>query len=230
MTVKKDGYLPLQKEFVLSTAALPMQFTLQHRDVMLILETDPKAAPVNLLTDGKATPMGAGGSEYKLTRVPGVKYEVEAVLRGYKSRRQELTFSGADTEKVAITLSRDASIADAGRPAPTPSPTPTPATTPTPTPASTPKSSPSTKKKRTPRPSTAPPKTQAKTATLRIGTLAGVSPAKVFVDGVSKGNTPLSRVPVTPGRHKVVFRWPNGKSVTKFVDVGDGSSAIVRGG
>ncbi len=225
LTVKKDGYLPLQKEFVLSTTALPMEFKLQHRDVTLILETDPKGAAVNLLTDGKATPMGAGGSEYKLTRVPGVKYEVEAVLRGYKSRRQELPFDGSDTEKVAITLTRDDSIADAGRPAPTPATD----TSDAPSPVSKPRPSPP-KKKRTPPPSSTPPQTQAKTATLRIGTLAGVAPAKVFVDGVAKGNTPLSRVPVTPGRHKVVFRWANGKSVTKFVDVGDGSSAIVRGG
>lgn len=227
LTVKKDGYMPLQKEFVLSKAALPMQFGLQHRDVTLILETDPKGASVNLLTDGKASPMGAGGSEYKLSRVPGVKYEVEAVLRGYKSRRQELTFGGTDTEKVSITLSRDGSIADAGTPAPTP--TSPPATSPPaaskPKPASTRPSRPK------PRPTKPKPKTsQAKTSTLRIGTLSGVAPAKVFVDGSPKGNTPLSKVMVTPGRHKVVFQWPNGKRVTKFVEVADGGSAIVRGG
>ena len=226
LTVKKDGYMPLQKEFVLAATALPMQFALQHRDVTLILETDPKGAAVNLLTDGKATPMGAGGSEYKLTRVPGVKYEVEAVLRGYKSRRQELTFGGSDTEKVSITLTRDGSIADAGTPAPAPS---TPAVAPSdpdPKPKASKPSKPRPKKPSTPKPSTS----QAKTALLRIGTLPGVASAKVFVDGAAKGSTPLSTVMVTPGRHKIVFQWPNGKRVTKFVDVGDGESKIVRGG
>ena len=82
-----------------------------------------------------------------------------------------------------------------------------------------------------PKPSAPKPSTsQAKTSLLRIGTLPGVAPAKVFVDGAAKGNTPLSKVMVTPGRHKVVFQWPNGKRVTKFVDVGDGESKIVRGG
>jgi len=227
LTVKKDGYMPLQKEFVLSTTALPMQFALQHRDVTLILETDPKGAAVNLLTDGKATPMGAGGSEYKLTRVPGVKYEVEAVLRGYKSRRQELAFGGSDTEKVSITLSRDGSIADAGTPA---TPAPAPATAPrTTSPKPAPRKTSPKPRPTKPKPASKP-KSQAKTSTLRIGTLSGVAPAKVFVDGSPKGNTPLSKVMVTPGRHKVVFQWPNGKRVTKFVEVADGGSAIVRGG
>jgi len=229
LLVKKDGFMPLEKEFVLSQSSLMMQFALQHRDVTLVLETDPKGAAVNLLTDGKATAMGAGGSEYKLTRVPGSKYEVEAVLAGFKSRRQELSFGGTDTEKVSITLSRDGSIADAGRP---PTPAPTPAATPSPAPASKPKPPRKTK----PRPSRpaaskpAPKKNVAKTSLLRIGTLSGVAPAKVFVDGSPKGSTPLSKVMVTPGRHKVVFQWPNGKRVTKFVDVADGGSAIVRGG
>ncbi len=229
LLVKKDGFMPLEKEFVLSQSPLIMQFALQHRDVMLVLETDPKGAAVNLLTDGKATAMGAGGSEYKLTRVPGAKYEVEAVLAGFKSRRQDLSFGGSDTEKVSITLSRDGSIADAGRPA---TPTPTPATAPAP--AATP-TKPKPPRKTKPRPSRpaskpAPAKSLAKTSLLRIGTLSGVAPAKVFVDGSPKGSTPLSKVMVTPGRHKVVFQWPNGKRVTKFVNVPDGGSAIVRGG
>ncbi|MEM6290264.1 MAG: protein kinase [Myxococcota bacterium] len=234
LTVKKDGYLPLQKEFVLSEAALPMQFKLQHRDVTLILETDPKGAAVNLLTDGKVSPMGAGGSEYKLTRAPGVKYEVEALLKGYKTRRQDLNFSGEDTEKVSITLSRDGSVAAAGTPAPAPVPAATtPAPTPAPAPAATKPKPRNTSSKPRPKPRSTPkpkPKSQAKTSMLRIGTNAGVASAKVFVDGAAKGNTPLSRVMVTPGRHKVVFRWPNGKSVTKYVDVADGASAVVRGG
>lgn len=229
LLVKKDGYMPLEKEFVLSQSSLLMQFELQHRDVTLLLETDPKGAAVNLLTDGKATAMGAGGTEYKLTRVPGAKYEVEAVLAGFKSRRQDLSFGGSDTEKVSITLSRDASIADAGRPA---APAPTPATAPAPAPAATKPKPPRKTKPRPSRPASkpAPKKSQAKTSLLRIGTLAGVAPAKVFVDGSPKGSTPLGKVMVTPGRHKVVFQWPNGKRVTKFVEVADGRSAIVRGG
>ncbi|MBV1862261.1 MAG: protein kinase [Nannocystaceae bacterium] len=228
LLIKKDGFMPLEKEFVLSQSSLMMQFALQHRDVTLVLETDPKGAAVNLLTDGKATAMGAGGSEYKLTRVPGVKYEVEAVLAGFKGRRQDLSFGGSDTEKVSITLSRDGSIADAGRPV---APAPRPATTPSAPAAAKPKPPRKTK----PRPSRpaskpAPKKSLAKTSLLRIGTLSGVAPAKVFVDGAPKGSTPLSKVMVTPGRHKVVFQWPNGKRVTKFVEVADGGSAIVRGG
>ena len=75
-----------------------------------------------------------------------------------------------------------------------------------------------------------PPKPKQKTSKLRIGTNPGTPPAEVRVDGKRVGTTPLARVEVTPGRHKIEFRWPDGKRTLKFVNVQDGGTAVVRGG
>ncbi len=69
-----------------------------------------------------------------------------------------------------------------------------------------------------------------KSAVLRIGTTAGTMPARVFVDGVEIGSTPLARHDVTPGRHKIKFVWSSGKTETKYVTVKAGKNAMVRGG
>src|SRR5690606_14516653 len=61
-----------------------------------------------------------------------------------------------------------------------------------------------------------------KTATLRIGTVAGVAPADVHVDGEYVGKTPRAAVSVPPGRHTVQYTWPDGREVRKTVEVADG--------
>ena len=70
----------------------------------------------------------------------------------------------------------------------------------------------------------------AKTATLHIGTNKGVGPAKVFVDGVYRGKTPLANVKVTPGRHLVEWRFGDGKVIEWRVDVEDGGSEVLKAG
>ncbi len=64
---------------------------------------------------------------------------------------------------------------------------------------------------------------------LRVGTLPGVQPARVFVDGVEVGFTPIARHEVTPGRHEVKFVWHDQTSIKK-VEVGAGKTQVVRGG
>lgn len=229
LTITKDGYMPVAKAVEVGASAVVLQYSLQHKEVALLLETDPKGAAMNLLVDGKATQMGAGGGQYNLTRQEGVKYEVEAVMRGYHNQRKELSFSGEPTQRVSITLLRDNSIA-----AVTPTANPTaPAVAPTPT-----NTSPRNNNRRKPRPKTTPrpsprpkpatPKTAAKTSILRIGTMPGTPSAKIIVDGVSKGNTPKQKVMVTPGRHTITFKWDDGGTVTKYADVADGGSQTVR--
>jgi len=67
------------------------------------------------------------------------------------------------------------------------------------------------------------------TGLLRIGTLAGVAPAQVYVDGKHLGPTPLASVKVEPGTHTIRFEWDDGAVQEQRVEVGAGDSRIVRG-
>jgi hypothetical protein len=70
----------------------------------------------------------------------------------------------------------------------------------------------------------------AKTATLRIGTTSGDAPARVSVDGKFLGMTPISAHKVAPGRHRVSWRWADGREVIRTVTVADGEIKIVKNG
>ena len=73
-------------------------------------------------------------------------------------------------------------------------------------------------------------KPTAKTASLLIGTNAGVAPAEVYIDGKFIGHTPQGSVAVTPGRHTVKWVWGNGKKVTQSVTLADGQRKVVKAG
>jgi len=107
--------------------------------------------------------------------------------------------------------------------------TPTPVTpTPTPTPHHETKKPPKPPKEKPPKPQPPPP--AAKTATLKIGVLPGNPPATVTVDGRSVGMTPIASLKVSPGKHKVHFKWSDGREFKQAVDVGDGETQMVKGG
>jgi hypothetical protein len=236
VAIAKDGYLPVEREIDLTASGIIWPVTLQHRDVTLILESDPADAAMNLIADGKVSPMGTGSSQYQLTRQPGVKYEVEAIAKGYHTRRVPLDFSGGAQQKVTVALVRNEQVAVAPVQAP---------------PAEPSTSSSRPRKKTPPRrggggrssggggsdpgptspPSTSSSKTTGvRSATLHIGTNRGVAPAEIYIDGVRKGKTPMPNVKVTPGRHAVKFRWSDGREVVRRVEVSDGGSAVVRAG
>jgi hypothetical protein len=236
VAIAKDGYLPVEREIDLTASGLIVPVTLQHRDVTLILETEPKGAAMNLIADGKAVPMGVGGSQYQLTRQPGVRYEVEAIAKGYHQAKKSIDFSGENQERVSLVLTRDGSVALAP-----------PAEE---APAEVASSSSRPRKKTFPRrgggggggssgagasgngggSSTASPPSVGRTATLHIGTNKGVEPAEIYIDGVRRGKTPLPNVKVTPGRHTIRFKWPSGREVTRRVDIGDGGTEFVKMG
>lgn len=65
---------------------------------------------------------------------------------------------------------------------------------------------------------------------LRIGTNAGVGAAQVYVDGKLVGTTPLGDVRVSPGRHKVKWRWPDGREVTQSVEIDAGKTRLMKAG
>jgi hypothetical protein len=69
-----------------------------------------------------------------------------------------------------------------------------------------------------------------KSAKLRIGTKPGVPPARVYVDGVFIGTTPISAYRVAPGRHTVEWYWADGHVGTEAVDVEADEVRVVKGG
>ena len=69
-----------------------------------------------------------------------------------------------------------------------------------------------------------------KTATLRIGTNPGAGPAQIFVDGKLIGMTPIGGLKVAPGKHRVKWKWPDGRQVIATVTIADGETKIVKNG
>lgn len=238
--VSREGYLPLEREVDVGAGGLNLPVSLAHRDVTLLLESDPPGAAMSLIVGGQAYPMGSGGAQYKLTREPAATYQVEASAAGYLTTRVELAFSGEPAEKVKLTLARDNSGGVAIAPPVTPPTTPPvgPPTTPIGvntqpppvTPPATPPSTPTTKPNKPKPPKPTPPPAAAKTATLKIGTNPGLAPATVYVDGKLAGTTPVPNFKVAPGKHKVKWRWPDGREVTMSVDISDGEAKLVKAG
>ncbi len=66
------------------------------------------------------------------------------------------------------------------------------------------------------------------TAVLRIGTEVGAPPAQVFVDGNPLGATPIAAHKVSPGKHTVVFQWPD-KRQSMTVNLDADETRVVRG-
>jgi len=236
--ISREGYLPFEREIEVGGSGLNLPVSLPHRDVTLLLESDPPGAAMSLIVGGQAYAMGTGGAQFKLTREPTATYQVEASAAGFLTTRVDLAFTGEPAEKVKLTLARDNNAGIAVAPVPVPAgtppavdpakpvvnPTPTPTPTPTPVPATTPS------KPKPSKPKPTPPPAVAKTATLRIGANAGVMPAQVFVDGKLAGTTPIGNLKVTPGKHKVKWKWSDGREVAMSVDLADGESKVIKAG
>jgi len=74
-----------------------------------------------------------------------------------------------------------------------------------------------------------PEKAKPKTATLKIGTGPGLPPATVYVDGKKQSKqTPVS-VKVSPGSHRIKWKWSSGKSATQKVSIGDKEQKVIKG-
>jgi hypothetical protein len=60
--------------------------------------------------------------------------------------------------------------------------------------------------------------------------LPGNPPATVSVDGKAVGMTPVPGLKVSPGKHKIHWKWGDGREFKQAVDVGDGETQTVKGG
>jgi eukaryotic-like serine/threonine-protein kinase len=232
LVVTREGYLPFEREVDVPASGLSFPVPpLEHKDVTLVLDSDPPGASMNLIVDGKAVAMGTAGSQHKLSREPGTTYEVEASLKGFVTAKVPLRFTGDESQSVRVTLVRDQTVADAStteRPPDSDTGT-TSAKSTTKSTSSRSKSS-SSSSSSSSKPKATPPPTAAKTATLKIGTTPGVPPAKVSIDGQHVGTTPIQSIKVAPGSRKVKFEWTDRAANTQTVTVGDNETKIVKGG
>lgn len=225
IAVTHPDFLPFDKEVEVTDAGLTLPVRLHHREVALLVETDPPGGNVSLFVDGTEASTASSGGKISVTRDPTKKYEVQASLKGHVTQRNALDFTGEQTQPVKVALVKDA-VAMAPPPEPEPEPSNGGG-------GSTKANSGGGKKTKSGSGGgggSRKPKPAAKTATLKIGTNMGVAPASIYVDGKFVGKTPQGNVKVTPGRHTVKWQWDNGKKITQSVTVADGQTKLVKAG
>jgi serine/threonine-protein kinase len=204
-----DAYLPFEQEVtVVAGQPLALPVKLPVRDVTVTVTTEPPETQLKLVEGtNPPTPVGKGGDSFKVQRKPGVQYKLIGELPGYDPGETPLTFSGGSTDAVKLVLVKSKTATP-----PVPTDTPPVVTPPGPKPPKGPG-----------------PKPKAKTAELKIGSGPGLPPATVWLDGAKQPKpTPVS-VMVTPGNHKVKWKYPDGKSTTKTVTAVDKQATVVKG-
>ncbi|MEX1363572.1 MAG: PEGA domain-containing protein [Nannocystaceae bacterium] len=229
LTVEREGYLPVERT-VEGGMATELPIELPRRDVVLSIAVDPPEATVTLLTEGERVEIGSDGGRHLLERRAGLRYEVEASAPGFQTRRIALPLTGRADQEVRLSL-----VPDPAGPEP---------------------ESKSSRSRRSGASGTSPDLKDpfggrrgrepaestlmdpfsagdgapepVELARLRIGTGAGDPPAKVFVDGKLEGTTPIMAIEVEPGRHRVEFRFPDGRSKTVMVTVEAGETTVVK--
>ncbi|MCA9649133.1 MAG: PEGA domain-containing protein [Myxococcales bacterium] len=230
LEVAREGYLPVERT-VEGGVGMELPVELPRRDVVLAIIVDPPEASVRLWSgDEHGVEIGHDGDRYALRRSAGVSYEVEASAPGYLPRRIPLALSGAADQEVRLSLVLDPEAAEADRPA---------------------RSGGSSRRDRSPMPELKNPfrsrrdegpsspelldpfsskddRSKVEPARLNIGTASGDPPARVSIDGVAKGMTPLVALKVAPGRHRVEFEFSDGHVETVTVEVKAGERKVVR--
>jgi len=213
VSIAQDGYIPIERDIAVSSSPLSLEFNLQRREVALVFETVPPGATVQLVVDGKVGPISLGPDRrYPLARSPESTYGAEISHPGFITQRVPVEFTGSAEQVIRTVLAQDPAATVEGAEAGSPEGEGEGAAT------------------GERRGSKRPRGRGARTAILRIGTDAGVPPAQVFIDGKLVGKTPRPEVLVTPGRHTVTYRWPDGREVKKTITVADGGVEVVKGG
>lgn len=215
-----DAYLPFEQEVAVAAGApIVIPVKLAVRDVTVTVTTEPAEATLKLVEgDAAAAPVGKGGDSFKIQRKPGVQYKLIGELAGYDPSETPVTFSGGANDSFKLVLIKSKA---GGVTTPTPI-TPTPVT-PTPVTPETKKDPAPTKKPNTPKPA------KAKTAEIKIGSGPGLPPATVFVDGEKQAKPTPVTVMVSPGKHTIKWKYPDGKTVSKSVTAADKSSQVIKG-
>jgi len=222
---KGRAYLPFEQTIdVYGGQTLNLPVRLQNREVTLTVVSDPVKAELTILENGQplATETVKGGEfRYLVQRKAAAEYSVVARAKGHRDLTVPVAFEGGPAQTLSLTLVRGGVVANAAVTPPATQLAPAGAAV-RPQAAEIPRARP---KASVPR---ARPKPKGKTATLKIGTKAGLPPATIYVDGRSQGKKPVVMVKVTPGSHTVKWTWADGSSSQK-VTVADGESKVVKG-
>ena len=189
---------------IISGQTLPVPVELQPRNVTLLVKVEPDDAVVSLLAGDKATEIGKGKSayEHKLVREDGVEYTLAGEAQGYEKASTKIAFDGQATQELTLTLSKSEAEEE-------------------------PEAKSGKKKKRRKKTRRSPPK--AKTSELKIGVAPGNPPATVYVDNKKQSKKTPVFVKVTPGSHRVKWKWGDGKTSQQSVRVKDGESKLLKG-
>ncbi len=247
--IEREGYLPVTRTVDGSGGDVELPVELGRRDVVLALHTDPPEAALRLWVDDEPQPLEPGTARHALSRDPGSFYELEASAPGYQSRRIPLPLTGAPDQEVRLTLVPDpdapppefaesmvrgSSSGRRGSPD-LKDPFSSRRRTGSADDSADDETAPMSADQRSPdfvdpfkSREDKEPSPPAKTAILRLGTDSGQGPAKVYVDGRYVGTTPVMRVKVVPGSHRIKFTWPDGSAWIKRVIVKDGQSKVVK--
>jgi hypothetical protein len=76
----------------------------------------------------------------------------------------------------------------------------------------------------------APAPAATRTATLRLGVVAGMRAATVSIDGRVVGMTPIANHKVTPGKHRIRWDWDDGRVFEQTIDIAAGDVMLLKGG
>lgn len=232
LKVSREGFLPVERT-VEGGGTMELPIELPRRDVVLALSVEPPGATVRLWADGEVITIGSDGDRHALQRRVGVRYEIEVTAPGHQARRIPLALTGDADQEVRLSLVPDPEAVSAA-----PASTRKPGTS-TPTKPRTPElEDPFRGRSAAPDPtgeliepssSKDEPKAEAEAlAVLRIGTSRGDPPAVVYVDGRKVGHTPLMKIQVEPGPHRVEFRFPDGTKTVVRIEVEAGEVRVVK--
>jgi len=239
LEVEREGYLPFSR-VIEGGAPLQLPVELQLRDVVLVLSVEPSEATVHLHDGRTAVEIGGDGTRHALRREPGVKYELEASAPGYRTRRVPLSLGREADVPVSLSLvvDPDAPPAEVAEPIHRAPRTHSSGSPDLKDPFKRSGSSTASGTSR-PRPE---PKAEVehsrslqdpfakKSATLRVGTKAGASPGKVYVDGEYLGRTPILNIRLRPGMHDVKVVFEDGTAWEQTIEMAKDETRTVRAG
>jgi hypothetical protein len=220
------SFLPFEQDVQITGGqSLSLPVKLHLRDVVVNVTVDPPNTTLSLVSNGNSVDLGTGNLKHQLRREPGVEYLIQGRADGFQSNAVPVVFDGSGAANVTVSLIKkgDAppTVAQGGggqtQPANTqPEPKPQPANTGGGGGGGTKK----VKKKRPALP---------KNATLKIGTNPGLPPATIIVDGKSQGKKPVAVVKVSAGKHKIQWKWDDGKKDTQTITIAANETKVLRG-
>ncbi|HET6583359.1 MAG TPA: PEGA domain-containing protein, partial [Nannocystaceae bacterium] len=230
--VRRAGFVPLVKVIEVRRDGLHLPLDLDVADVVLGVVVDPITAEVRVVSAGREIARGTGSQRFAMRRSAGEDVTLEVSAPGFQPRSVPVRFSGAAQEEIAVSLVRDAST-----------PAPPSGTVAKPRPRSPDLKDPFHGSRRDggedggtgsflkdpfSKSGAAPAATRS--ATLRVGVIAGLGPATVTIDGDVVGTTPITGHEVKPGKHRIRWEWRDGRVFEQSIAIAANEVKLLKGG